>query len=69
MRARPAAVSARVSGSGIADGPDDEKAGLINGCVKLPHYSLLAHSQVLRLRFVEGCSWETAAPVIQDPIG
>ena len=54
------------------------RRGYCNGCQKsftflpcfsLPytHYSLLAHSQALRRRFVEGCSWETAAPVVEDP--
>ena len=38
-------------------------------CFSLPytHYSLLAHSQALRRRFVEDCSWEAAAPVVKDP--
>jgi hypothetical protein len=31
------------------------------------HYSLMARSQALRRYLVEGCSWETAAPVIKDP--
>jgi len=30
-------------------------------------YSLIARSQALRRRFVEGCSWEQAAPVVKDP--
>jgi hypothetical protein len=31
------------------------------------HYSLIAGSQALRRRFVEGCSWEQAAPAVKDP--
>jgi len=31
------------------------------------HYSLIARSQALRRRFVEGCSWEQAAPTVKDP--
>jgi Domain of unknown function (DUF6431) len=31
------------------------------------HYSLVARSQVLRRRFVEHCSWESAAPPLKDP--
>jgi len=31
------------------------------------HYSLMARSQALRRHFVEGCSWEAAAPVVKDP--
>ena len=31
------------------------------------HYSLIARSQALRRRFVEGCSWEAAAPSVKDP--
>jgi hypothetical protein len=31
------------------------------------HYSLVARSQVLRRRFVEQCSWESAAPPLKDP--
>jgi Domain of unknown function (DUF6431) len=30
-------------------------------------YSLIARSQALRRYFVEGCSWETAAPSVKDP--
>ena len=30
------------------------------------HYSLIARSQALQRRFIEDCSWETAAPVIKD---
>jgi hypothetical protein len=30
-------------------------------------YSLIARSQALRRYFVEGCSWEAAAPVVKDP--
>ena len=29
-------------------------------------YSLIARSQALRRYFVEGCSWEAAAPVVKD---
>lgn len=28
---------------------------------------MIARSQALRLRFVEGCSWEQAAPAVKDP--
>ncbi len=31
------------------------------------HYSLLARSEALRLRFVEGLSWEDSAPTVKDP--
>ena len=31
------------------------------------HYSLIARSQALRRYFLEGCSWEQAAPTVQDP--
>lgn len=31
------------------------------------HYSLLARSEALRRRFVEGCCWEAAAPPVKDP--
>jgi len=31
------------------------------------HYSLIARSQALRRHFLEGCSWEAAAPVVKDP--
>ena len=31
------------------------------------HYSLIARSQALRRRFLEGCSWETAAPAVKNP--
>ena len=31
------------------------------------HYSLLARCQALRRRFVEGCCWEAATPMLQDP--
>jgi len=31
------------------------------------HYSLIARSQALRRYFVEGCSWEAAAPAVKDP--
>jgi hypothetical protein len=31
------------------------------------HYSLVARSEAVRLRFVEGCSWEGAAPPLKDP--
>jgi hypothetical protein len=31
------------------------------------HYSLIARSQALRRYFLEGCSWETAAPSVRDP--
>jgi Domain of unknown function (DUF6431) len=30
------------------------------------HYSWIARSQALRRYFVEGCSWEAAAPVVKD---
>ncbi len=30
------------------------------------HYSVVARSQALRLRFVEHCSWEKALPHIKD---
>src|SRR5688572_27955467 len=30
------------------------------------HYSLMARSAALRRRFVEGCSWEAAAPPVKD---
>ena len=30
------------------------------------HYSLMARSQALRRYFLEGCSWEAAAPVVRD---
>jgi len=54
------------------------RRGLCNLCGKtftlLPpfsppygHYSLVARSQALRRRFVEGCSWEAAAPSLKDP--
>ena len=54
------------------------RRGLCNLCHKkftmLPpfsppycRYSLVARSQGLRRYFVEGCSWETAAPVVKDP--
>ena len=54
------------------------RRGLCNLCGKtftlLPsfsppycRYSLMARSQALQRRFVEGCSWETAAPVVKDP--
>lgn len=54
------------------------RRGLCNLCGKtftfLPpfsppwsHYSLLARSQALRRYFLEGCSWEAAAPVVKDP--
>jgi uncharacterized protein DUF6431 len=54
------------------------RRGLCNLCGKtftlLPtfsppycHYSLIARSQALRRYFVEGCSWEAAAPVVKDP--
>jgi hypothetical protein len=54
------------------------RRGLCNVCGKtftlLPpfsppycHYSLMARSQALRRYFVEGCSWEAAAPVVKDP--
>ena len=37
--------------------------------VSLPytHYSLIARSEALRRYFVEGCSWEAAAPPVKDP--
>jgi hypothetical protein len=31
------------------------------------HYSLIARSQALRRRFVEGCSLEASAPSVKDP--
>lgn len=31
------------------------------------HYSLVTRSEVLRRRFVEHCSWESAAPPLKDP--
>jgi len=31
------------------------------------HYSLVARSEALRRYFIEGCSWETAAPPLKDP--
>jgi hypothetical protein len=31
------------------------------------HYSLLARSQALQLRFREHCSWEKALPRLKDP--
>jgi hypothetical protein len=31
------------------------------------HYSLIARSEALRRYFVDGCSWEAAAPPVQDP--
>jgi hypothetical protein len=31
------------------------------------HYSLIARSAALRRYFVEGCSWEAAAPPLKDP--
>jgi hypothetical protein len=31
------------------------------------HYSLIARSEALRRYFVEGCSWEAAAPLVKDP--
>ena len=31
------------------------------------HYSLVARSEALRRRFVEGRSWEDAAPPLKDP--
>lgn len=54
------------------------RRGLCNLCGKtftfLPqfsppycHYSLIARSQALRRRFVEGCCWEAAAPSLKDP--
>ena len=53
------------------------RRGLCNLCGKtftlLPpfsppycHYSLIARGQALRRYFVEGCSWEDAAPVVRD---
>jgi hypothetical protein len=38
-------------------------------CFSLPytHYSLLARSDALRRRFVEGQSWEASAPTVKDP--
>ena len=54
------------------------RRGLCNGCGKtftllpsfsLPytHYSLLARVQALHRRLVEGRTWESAAPTLQDP--
>ena len=54
------------------------RRGLCNDCGKtftllpsfsLPytHYSLPARGQALYRRFVEGRSWESAAPTVQDP--
>jgi hypothetical protein len=31
------------------------------------HYSLIARSEALRRYFVDGCSWEAAAPPVKDP--
>ena len=31
------------------------------------HYSLIARSEALRRYFIEGCSWEAAAPLVKDP--
>lgn len=31
------------------------------------HFSLIARSAALRRRFVEHCSWESAAPPLKDP--
>jgi hypothetical protein len=31
------------------------------------HYSLIARSEAVRRYFIEGCSWETAAPPVKDP--
>lgn len=31
------------------------------------HYSLIARSEALRRYFVDGCSWEAAAPAVKDP--
>ena len=31
------------------------------------HYSLIARSEAVRRYFVEGCSWEAAAPPMKDP--
>jgi hypothetical protein len=31
------------------------------------HYSLVARSEALHRRFVEGCSWEDTAPALKDP--
>ena len=31
------------------------------------HYSLIARSEALRRRFVQGCSWEATAPFVKDP--
>jgi transposase-like protein len=53
------------------------RRGICNECGKtftllpsfsLPytHYSLPARAQALHRRFVEGCSWESAAPTLQD---
>ena len=54
------------------------RRGLCNICGKtitflplfsLPytHYSLIARSEALRRYFVDGCSWEAAAPPVKDP--
>jgi len=54
------------------------RRGRCNGCGKtftfLPpfsapygHYSLIARSQALRRYFLEGRSWEAAAPTVKDP--
>jgi hypothetical protein len=54
------------------------RRGLCNLCGKtftfLPafsppysHYSFIARSQALRRYFLEGCSWEAAAPAVKDP--
>ena len=54
------------------------RRGLCNRCGKtftfLPpfsppygHYSFIARSQALQRRFLEGCSWEAAAPTVKDP--
>jgi hypothetical protein len=54
------------------------RRGYCKGCKKsftflppfsLPytHYSLLARSQALYLRFVKHCTWESAAPAVKDP--
>jgi Domain of unknown function (DUF6431) len=55
------------------------RRGFCNACHKtitflpvfsLPysHYSLVARSEALRRYFVEGCSWEAAAPPVKDPL-
>ena len=36
-------------------------------CLPDTHYSLVARSEAVRLRFVEGRSWEDAAPPLKDP--